>query len=36
VDCHPRSSRDERWVCIDAPDGKNGRQLHLIDIQGLM
>jgi hypothetical protein len=36
VDNHPRSSRDERWVCIDAPDGANGRQLHLIDIQGLM
>lgn len=36
VDNHPRSSRDERWVCIDAPDGGNGRQLHLIDIQGLM
>jgi hypothetical protein len=35
-DSHPRSSQDERWVCIDAPDGKNGRQLHLIDIQGLM
>lgn len=36
VDNHPRSSRDERWVCIDAPDGANGRQLHLIDIQGLL
>lgn len=36
VDNHPRSSRDERWVCIDAPDGGNGRQLHLIDIKGLM
>ncbi len=36
ADCHPRSSRDERWVCIDAPEGTNGRQLHLIDIQGLM
>lgn len=35
-DCHPRSSRDERWVCIDAPEGAKGRQLHLIDIQGLM
>ena len=31
-----RSSRDEKLVCIDAPDGANGRQLHLIDIQGLM
>ena len=36
VDNHPRSSRDERWVCIDAPHGDQGRQLHLIDIQGLM
>jgi hypothetical protein len=36
VDNHPRASRDERWVCIDAPDGANGRQLHLMDIQGLM
>jgi hypothetical protein len=36
VDNHPRSSRDERWVCIDAPQGDQGRQLHLIDIQGLL
>jgi hypothetical protein len=36
VDCHPRSSRDEKLVCIDAPDGANGRQLHLINIDGLM
>ncbi len=35
VDCHPRSSRDERWVCIDSPHNQ-GRQLHLIDIKGLM
>ncbi len=32
VDTHPRLSRDERLVCIDAPDGDRGRQLHLIDI----
>jgi hypothetical protein len=32
VDTHPRISRDERWVCVDAPDGERGRQLHLIDI----
>jgi hypothetical protein len=32
VDNHPRSSRDERWVCIDSPAGERGRQLHLIDI----
>lgn len=36
VDNHPRASRDERWVCIDAPNGANGRQLHLIGIQGLL
>jgi hypothetical protein len=36
VDNHPRSSRDERWVCIDAPQGDQGRQLHLIEIQGLV
>lgn len=36
VDNHPRSSRDERWVCIDAAHGDQGRQLHLIDIQGLL
>ena len=36
VDNHPRCSRDERHVCIDAPAGDKGRQLHLIDIQGLM
>ena len=36
VDNHPRSSRDERWVCIDAPHADQGRQLHLIDIQGLL
>ncbi len=35
-DCHPRSSRDEKFVCIDAPNGAEGRQLFLIDIQGLM
>lgn len=36
VDNHPRLSRDERWVCIDAPHGDQGRQVHLIDIQGLI
>lgn len=36
VDTHPRLSRDERSVCIDAVPGGQGRQLHLIDIQGLM
>lgn len=36
VDTHPRLSRDERYVCIDSPHGDQGRQLHLIDIQGLL
>jgi hypothetical protein len=36
VDTHPRFSPDSRYVCIDAPDGKAGRQLHLIDIRGLL
>ena len=36
VDTHPRLSRNERYVCIDAPDGDRGRQLHLIDIQGMV
>lgn len=35
VDNHPRSSRDGNWVCLDAPDGDRGRQLHLIDIRGI-
>ncbi len=34
VDTHPRISRDERHVCIDAPHGDQGRQLQLIDISG--
>lgn len=33
VDTHPRFSRDGRLVCIDAPDGDRGRQLHLIDLR---
>ena len=33
VDTHPRCSRDSRYVCIDAPAGDQGRQLHLIDIR---
>lgn len=35
VDTHPRLSRDERFVCIDAPHQGQGRQLHLIDIHGV-
>jgi hypothetical protein len=35
VDTHPRLSPDGRYVCIDAPHDHEGRQLHLIDIDGL-
>jgi hypothetical protein len=35
VDTHPRQSRDGKLVCIDAPVGDEGRQLHLLDISGL-
>jgi hypothetical protein len=35
VDNHPRSSRDERYVCIDSPHEGRGRQLYLIDISGV-
>ena len=36
VDTHPRLSRDGRMVCIDAPHGDMGRQLHLIDISSIV
>ena len=36
VDTHPRSSPDGRFVCIDAPHGDAGRQLHLIDVSGIV
>lgn len=36
VDTHPRLSRDGNLVCIDSPYQDQGRQLHLIDIRGLM
>jgi hypothetical protein len=32
VDTHPRLSRDEKFVCIDAPHAGSGRQLHLITL----
>ncbi|QDV25147.1 hypothetical protein [Aureliella helgolandensis] len=35
VDTHPRLSRDGKLVCIDSPHEDQGRQLHLIDIDGL-
>lgn len=36
VDTHPRFSPDSRYVCIDAPYQDQGRQLHLIEIAGLL
>lgn len=36
VDTHPRFSPCSRLVCIDAPVAGQGRQLHLIDIDGLL
>ncbi|MEQ1851889.1 MAG: hypothetical protein ABMA01_09895, partial [Chthoniobacteraceae bacterium] len=36
VDNHPRLSHDERTVCIDSPHTNEGRQLHLIDISGIV
>jgi len=36
VDTHPRSSPDGRLVCIDAPYQDQGRQLHLIEIKGIV
>lgn len=35
VDTHPRLNRAETRVCIDSAHGGSGRQLHLIDIEGL-
>jgi hypothetical protein len=35
-DTHPRHSRDGKTVVIDAPDGVNGRQLHLIDVSKIV
>ena len=36
VDTHPRFSPDARFVCIDSPVPGSGRQLHLIDISGII
>lgn len=36
VDTHPRFSPDGQLVCIDAPADNQGRQLHLIDISGIV
>jgi len=35
-DTHPRFSPDGRKVVIDSPHGGNGRQLYLIDINGIV
>ncbi len=36
VDTHPRFSPNSKYVCIDAPHKNEGRQLHLIDISGIV
>ncbi len=36
VDLHPRSSRDGKLVTLDSPYTGQGRQLHLIDISGIV
>jgi hypothetical protein len=36
VDTHPRFSPNSRYVCIDSPHENQGRQLHLIDISGIV
>ena len=36
VDTHPRVSPDGKKVVIDSPHGGNGRQMHLIDIAGIV
>lgn len=35
-DTHPRSSNDGRTVAIDSPHTDEGRQVHLIDISGIV
>ncbi len=35
-DNHPRFSPDGKKVVIDSPHGGSGRQLHLIDISGIV
>ncbi|MEX2579950.1 MAG: hypothetical protein WD342_12905 [Verrucomicrobiales bacterium] len=35
VDTHPRLSRDAKRLCIDSAHGGEGRQMHLIDIEGM-
>ncbi len=35
-DTHPRFSPDGKMVVVDSPHGGNGRQLHLIDVSGIV
>lgn len=35
-DTHPRFSPDGKYVVIDSPHGGRGRQLHLIDLRGIV
>jgi hypothetical protein len=35
-DTHPRFSPDGGWVVIDSPHTGEGRQLHLIDVRGIV
>lgn len=35
-DTHPRHSPDGRWLCIDSPHTGEGRQMHLLDISGIV
>jgi hypothetical protein len=35
-DLHPRSSRDGTMVTIDSTHGRNGRQLYLVDVSGVV
>jgi hypothetical protein len=35
-DTHPRHSRDGKMVVIDTPDARTGRQLHMMDIGGIV
>ena len=35
-DTHPRFSPDGKKVCIDSPHTGQGRQLHLIDVSGIV
>jgi len=35
-DTHPRHSPDGKWLCIDSPHTGEGRQMHLLDISGVV